>query len=167
MKGHTQDVLSLLLLSTNNIASASEDKNIKIWNWKDGNCLKTLTGHTELVWGIIELPNKLLVSGSGDKTLKIWDTQCIESSASKTIDNGSYCYCLLLLGGDMIASVSDSIINVFDLFNWEAKPKQMVGHTEKIWDIKLNPDGNKLFSASEDKSLKIWNWKSLECLETV
>lgn len=56
------------------IASASQDKSIKIWSAKDLQLLQTLTGHRKNVWDIQFSPvEKQLVSVSGDLLVKVWD----------------------------------------------------------------------------------------------
>jgi WD40 repeat protein len=65
-------VFGITVLPDGNLATASEDKSIKIWNMKNNECLKTLNGHTDLVFGTVILDNGLLVSASRDKTIRIW-----------------------------------------------------------------------------------------------
>ena len=56
------------------IASASQDKTIKIWNSSDLQSVLTLSGHKKGVWDIAFSPyEKVLVSGSGDELIKTWN----------------------------------------------------------------------------------------------
>ena len=56
------------------LASASYDKTIKIWDVNSGQLLKTLTGHSSLVFSIAYSPNgKQLASASLDNTIILWD----------------------------------------------------------------------------------------------
>jgi U3 small nucleolar RNA-associated protein 13 len=56
------------------IASASQDKTIKIWNSQDLMLNQTLAGHKKGVWDCAFSPvDKMLVSASGDKTVKVWN----------------------------------------------------------------------------------------------
>ncbi len=54
------------------IASASVDNMVKIWNWKDNVCLKTLWGHTKSVYGITTIERKKIVTSSNDCKIIIW-----------------------------------------------------------------------------------------------
>jgi U3 small nucleolar RNA-associated protein 13 len=56
------------------IASASQDKTIKIWEASNLNNTLTLSGHKRGVWDIAFSPTeKVLVSGSGDMLIKTWN----------------------------------------------------------------------------------------------
>ena len=56
------------------IATASQDKTIKIWDAKNLQLLHQLTGHKKNVWDLQFSPkDKHLITVSGDETVKVWD----------------------------------------------------------------------------------------------
>ena len=63
---------NLIVLNDIAIASASVDNMVKVWNWKDGACLKTLWGHTKSVYGIAAIERKKIVSSSNDCKIIVW-----------------------------------------------------------------------------------------------
>ncbi|MEH2238130.1 nSTAND1 domain-containing NTPase, partial [Nostoc sp.] len=75
LEGHSDVVISVAYSPNGQqLASASVDKTIKIWDVSSGQLLKTLTGHSDRVISVAYSPNgQQLASASGDKTIKIWD----------------------------------------------------------------------------------------------
>jgi WD40 repeat protein len=71
LTGHTR-LYSVIELRNGNLASASEDNTIKIWDLNTSQAIQTLTGHTGYAFSITELRNGNLVSASDDGTIKIW-----------------------------------------------------------------------------------------------
>jgi WD40 repeat protein len=55
------------------IATASDDKTVKLWSYPDGKYLRTLQGHDERVMNARFSPNgQLIATASFDKTVKLW-----------------------------------------------------------------------------------------------
>ena len=56
------------------LASASNDRTIKIWNLENGLQIKELKGHSDYINSVAFSPDgKTLVSGSSDRTIRIWN----------------------------------------------------------------------------------------------
>ncbi|MEH1788655.1 MAG: ribosome assembly protein 4, partial [Nostoc sp.] len=75
LEGHS-DAVNSVTYSPNGqqLASASSDSTIKIWDVSSGKLLKSLTGHSGGVNSVTYSPNgQQLASASSDKTIKIWD----------------------------------------------------------------------------------------------
>ena len=71
-KGHKGSIQQVIFSPDSKlIASASDDKTIKLWNLK-GQELQTFSGHSKPVSGIAFSDDKTLVSSSWDRTIKFW-----------------------------------------------------------------------------------------------
>jgi WD40 repeat protein len=79
-----------LELSDGNIASASADNTIKIWNAQNGQSLQSHESHSDEVWHLEQLNN-----GSTDNTIKFW--QANTGELLKTIDIGEEFHSFALL----------------------------------------------------------------------
>jgi len=55
------------------LASGSADKTVKLWDWKTGAEIRTLTGHSNSVVSLTIVNADILASGGADKTVKLWD----------------------------------------------------------------------------------------------
>lgn len=78
--GHKNSINSIAI-NGDLIASASDDKTIKVWSIETGKLMNTLKGHTNGVLSVA-IDAKYIVSGSKDNTMKIWNIntgECIKS----------------------------------------------------------------------------------------
>ena len=78
----------------NCMASGSNDKTIKVWNTKTGQCQSTLTGHSRRVMSVSwNNDGSKLATGSYDNTVKIWavgSAGTFECQSTLTVDSPVY-----------------------------------------------------------------------------
>jgi WD40 repeat protein len=140
--------------------------NIDIYNLTNGKVISTLKGHTSFIRDFVLINNTTLASSSDDKTVRIWD---LTANTSKFILNStSGFFGLKLLDSNTLASGDESAIRVWNITSGNLI-KTLSNHTSSIWDTIcfLKDDGQTILSGSLDKTIKVWNWKTGECLNTV
>ena len=64
----------MALLNDDRLVSGSDDKTFKVWNYKTGALLKTLTWHTGSVMSLAVLDETRLLTGSDDASMILWNT---------------------------------------------------------------------------------------------
>ena len=76
LEGHSMVVWEVAFSSDGQyLASCSADRTVKLWNWREGVLLRTLT-HPEGITSIaFSLDGQWLASGSYDQTVKVWRVQ--------------------------------------------------------------------------------------------
>jgi WD40 repeat protein len=63
----------------------------------------------------------------------------------------------------VISSSNDGLIMAWSL-RPNARPNKFVGHTDTICDVDINPEGDRLASASRDCTVRVWkNAASAQC----
>jgi WD40 repeat protein len=57
------------------LASASDDRSVRLWDAVGGRQIAMLEGHTDWVRGVVFSPDgRLLASASDDRSVRLWDT---------------------------------------------------------------------------------------------
>ncbi|KAJ1322938.1 COMPASS component SWD3 [Microdochium nivale] len=84
LEGHSREVNSVVFSHDScRLASASDDKTVKVWDAMTGQCLQTLKGHGSWVYSVVfSYDSCRLASASWDDTVKVWDTttgQCLQT----------------------------------------------------------------------------------------
>ena len=187
LSGHLSEINAITFSNTNKIlATASVDRTVKIWNITTGKCLKTLQGRADFVHSaILSNDNRTVISGS-QHSINFWDIssqQCI-STFFETKDWLSS----LIVSQDektnACANISneDNFIRVWQIDDLNISLNQnknqnknqsnqrpnkiLKGHEDNIWSIAFNPNGTKIVSGSSDRTVKIWNTQTGQCLKT-
>ena len=102
------------LKEKNFIASGSNDKSIKIWDYYNGECINTIKAHNDGVSSLIVLNDGRLVSCATDNLIKIWDNENNFNCTHILKGHSNVVNRLLVVDVDMILSASaDKIIKMW------------------------------------------------------
>eukprot|EP00010_Vexillifera_abyssalis_P007165 CAMPEP_0201545214 /NCGR_PEP_ID=MMETSP0173_2-20130828/1746_1 /ASSEMBLY_ACC=CAM_ASM_000268 /TAXON_ID=218659 /ORGANISM="Vexillifera sp., Strain DIVA3 564/2" /LENGTH=399 /DNA_ID=CAMNT_0047953551 /DNA_START=84 /DNA_END=1283 /DNA_ORIENTATION=- len=159
LKGHRSPISALAFHPNfNQIASASEDATIKLWNYESGDFERTLKGHTNAVQDIQFNPSgTLLVSCSADLTIKLWDVEttfeCIKTFNGHDHNVSSVRF--MENDDEVIVSASrDKTIKLWNITNGYCITT-LVGHSD--WVRCVTVSAHLIASASSDHTVRIWN----------
>ena len=150
------------------LASSSDDRTIKLWDLKRGECLSTLWGHQGWVQSLAASPDgNLLASGSHDQTIKLWEWrsgECLQTLEGHLHRVKSVAFSPQ---GSLLASGSDD--RTIKL--WEVQTgvclRTLEGHQDWVLSVAFSPDGQRVASASGDRTIKLWDVQTGECLQTL
>ena len=130
----------MILMRNELLVTASTDKSIKIWQWKDfskARCIKTIdNAHTYAVNSLLELPGNILASGCYFEHIKFWDFNNDYKNFKTVGDNKMKTEIMILLNKNEIATTIGKYIKVYDIKTTKCL-YTLTGHSKIILDLVL------------------------------
>jgi U3 small nucleolar RNA-associated protein 13 len=140
LSGHTDVVMAVDVNRTGDVAaSCSKDHTARVWRVDTLKSVALCEGHTEAVGALAlaKLSNDFLITGSKDKTIKLWDLASVDTASSST-----------------------------ELQPVRARFTQRA-HDRDINSIAVAPNDKFFATASQDKTIKLWNTADMTLLATL
>lgn len=162
LTGHQDSILDLVSFSYNKLLTASLDKTVKLWVYK--NCTSTFRGHSMGVVCICLISNEIFASGSDDKTIKIWNINTVECINTLTGHIDGVLCLKLSKSGFLFSGSADKTIKKWNYQTGECLDT-FIGHKDGVSCLVETEDEN-IASGSWDSKIKIWNQNGV-CLRTL
>ncbi|KAJ5660664.1 uncharacterized protein N7484_000036 [Penicillium longicatenatum] len=150
------------------LASASSDKTIIIWDLTTGRYTSTLEGHSHSVTSITWSHNgSRLASASKDNTVRMWDPATGQCMSTLKGHGRSVTSIAWLQDESRLASASDdSTVRIWDLATGQCA-SILKGHSDSVHSVAWSPDRSQLATASSDKTIRIWDPAAGQCTSTL
>ncbi|BBD66908.1 protein kinase [Nostoc commune NIES-4072] len=161
LTGHSGTLSSVNALAISpdgyTLASASDDKNIKLWDLNTKKVLASLSGHSQAVKSVAFSPDgKILATASDDKTIKLWQVETLEEICTLLGHAHAVKSVAFSPDGQILASGSwDKTIKLWDV-NTGKEICTIAGHQLQVNSVAFSPQGQLLASASYDRTIRLW-----------
>ncbi|PRY33192.1 WD40 repeat protein [Pseudosporangium ferrugineum] len=110
--GHSRAILGISACTIDGqtaLATVSSDGDVRVWDPREGSCLRVLAGHTDAVNTVCTVvldDHEYLATGSKDRTVRLWDLTADEGRVGATRRGGrTSAACAIHLGTDTVAGV--------------------------------------------------------------
>lgn len=167
LAGHTQEVCGLKWsLDGRYLASGGNDNLVNVWPCTQGGGgdfapVQTFTQHQGAVKAVAWCPWQMNVlatgGGTSDRHIRIWNV--CSGACLSTVDAHSQ-VCSILWSTNYKEFVSGHGFAQNQLVLWKyptmTKVAELQGHTARILNLTMSPDGTTVASAAADETLRLW-----------
>ena len=149
------------------IAAGSLNKGLYIWDTAKGEVRSYPAVHADGVSSVHFSPDgaKVLTT-SLDKTIRIFSAQ--SGVAEITLSgHGEAILSATYLGGSSERFVTTGFDNTVRIWTPSGEVRQMGGLTPYTYSVDGSPDGNWIVSGSADRTIRVWQFKTGECCNSI
>ncbi|MCF2147701.1 serine/threonine protein kinase [Desmonostoc muscorum LEGE 12446] len=143
------------------LASANDDKNIKLWDLNTKKVIASLSEHRQAVKSVAFSPDgKILASASDDKTIKLWDINTFKEISTLLGHSHAVKSVTFSPDGQILASGSwDKTVKLWNV-NTGDQICTLTGHKLQVNSVAFSPQGQIIASASYDRTIRLWQISS-------
>jgi WD40 repeat protein len=171
--GHSDAVTSIKLTSDGKyLVSASCDKTVKIWDFYQGNLIRTMRGHSSwIIFVFITPDDEMIISSDLKGTIKIWDFKTGKELYSiKSYEEGEIPIVITHDGDLLITGSIDDEIALWDMNNFsrlKGITVQNDSHLSYINSLLVTADDNLLIAVSNGNKITLWDLKQKKLIKTI
>ncbi|KAK1186431.1 trypsin-like peptidase domain-containing protein [Streptomyces sp. NBS 14/10] len=139
------------------LATASDDKTVRLWDVDTGKVRRILAGHTGPVRSVAFSPDgRTLATGGFDSTVRLWDLNT--NKPRRVFKNSNPIYSLAFSPNGKTLATGDynGTLRLWNTNTGELR-RTLTGHTGTVYSIAFSPDGKTLATGSFDKTARLWD----------
>lgn len=154
LRAHSTDVRGVAVSSSGEIATASRDNTVIIWDVESAEPRMVLRGHDHFVNDLAFVAGGKLVTASGDKTLRVWDMKSGECAGVLCGHEGAVCG-VVGVGQGKVASASwDGTARIWQIESGKCLTV-LKGHEGAVWGVDGIAEGG-FVTVGADKTVRVW-----------
>lgn len=159
LPAHPTAISALAFRGNVELASAGEDRKIRVWNLQTFQQAAVMTGHPDRIPALIYHPQgEQLLSAGWDRSVRIWKSpQADPLMLLNTHSEQVYCLAYSADGKFLACADSDYEVHLWTDLQGKQPANILRGHEAEIAGMTFSPDGQFFASAGADRTIHVWN----------
>ncbi len=157
LTGHESEVYAVAVTPDGRLVlSGSADRTVKAWDWERGRLMFTLRGHEGPVRALaVTADGEWCLSAAEDGLLKVWSLALGMERITLPGHHGPLYDVAATVDGYALTASEDTTISLWNLERGVGL-HTLTGHREQVNALLFLPDGERVASASKDRTVKVW-----------
>ncbi len=155
LRGHEAGLTSAAFNSAGTkVVTASDDRTARVWNVDGSGEPVILRGHRELVWSAaFDATGTRVVTWSEDRTVRVWN---VDGSGQPLVLQGETAVFNATGTKIVTVTIEDGTARVWNV-DGAGEPVVLRGHEDLLWSAAFNAAGDKIVTASLDRTARVWS----------
>ena len=133
----------------------------RLWDAETGEEIRTFVVPAADVFGVAVSPDgRWLAAGCSDGLVRTWDIRRPASKARELPGHIGQVERVVFLPDGRLASAGGTEVGSGEVRIWDLSTGgglDLRGHTGPVWGLASSPDGRRLVTASQDRTIKLWD----------
>jgi WD40 repeat protein len=157
---HTSSIwhLKYLPFKNGNVASASADNTVNIWDTHTWTSIQRYTSHTGAVYSLDQIDNDTMVSGSRDNTTRIWRISTGQTLKTINLKTSVFVVRVFSIEYKQIVCGKIGTSDNLQIYNYSTGDliRTLNGHSNSVFSIEML-SGQFMASGGADEKVIIWD----------